>query len=162
MFSPCVLSFHLPYLPWPPWLVRQKVEIIISLSHRPRWPRQVVVVMCRCLCHWYYQAQLCQRKHSFHGYWVRGALAQMWPWLLRYNFVVMVPISLIWSSDQDFESYLFIAKATPQTLRMIVRLFWDVLRIHFLIFIWLSKYLFSPSLSFLLLWSIKRFFTMFS
>jgi len=29
------------YLPWSPWVVRHKIEMILSLSHCPRWPRQV-------------------------------------------------------------------------------------------------------------------------
>ena len=31
----------LPYLPWPPWAARHKIEMIPSLLRRPRWPRQV-------------------------------------------------------------------------------------------------------------------------
>jgi hypothetical protein len=29
------------YLPWPPWAMWQKIEMILSLSHHPRWTRQV-------------------------------------------------------------------------------------------------------------------------
>ncbi len=28
------------YLPWPPWVAQQEIETILSVSHRPRWPRQ--------------------------------------------------------------------------------------------------------------------------
>ncbi len=27
------------YLPWPPWVARQKIEMILSVSCPPRWPR---------------------------------------------------------------------------------------------------------------------------
>jgi hypothetical protein len=30
------------YLPWPPWAARQEIETILSVSHCPRWPRQVL------------------------------------------------------------------------------------------------------------------------
>jgi hypothetical protein len=29
------------HLPWPPWATRQEIETILSVSCRPRWPRQV-------------------------------------------------------------------------------------------------------------------------
>jgi hypothetical protein len=28
------------FLPWPPWATRQEIEIILSVLHHPRWPRQ--------------------------------------------------------------------------------------------------------------------------
>jgi len=36
----CLWVTHL-YLPWPTWAAWQKIETILSVSHRPRWPRQV-------------------------------------------------------------------------------------------------------------------------
>jgi hypothetical protein len=30
------------YLPWPPWVTRQKIETILSVSCRPRWSMQVL------------------------------------------------------------------------------------------------------------------------
>ncbi len=30
------------YLPWPPWSERREIETILSVSCRPRWPRQVL------------------------------------------------------------------------------------------------------------------------
>ncbi len=35
------------YLPWPPWATRQEIETILSVSHLPRWLRQVNSD-CRC------------------------------------------------------------------------------------------------------------------
>jgi hypothetical protein len=29
------------HLPWPPWATRQEIETILSVSCRPKWPRQV-------------------------------------------------------------------------------------------------------------------------
>ncbi len=29
------------YLPWPPWVMRQEIETILSVSCHPRWPRQI-------------------------------------------------------------------------------------------------------------------------
>jgi len=34
-------QLSLLYLPWPPWVVWQKIEMFLSLLCRPRWPRQV-------------------------------------------------------------------------------------------------------------------------
>ncbi len=28
------------YLPWPPWVMQQEIETILSVSCHPRWPRQ--------------------------------------------------------------------------------------------------------------------------
>jgi hypothetical protein len=39
--SPLVFPGQTMYLPWPPWAAQQKIEMILSLLHRPRWPRQV-------------------------------------------------------------------------------------------------------------------------
>jgi hypothetical protein len=39
------------YLPWPPWVAPQEIETILSVSHLPRWPRQVNSV-CRCHRHY--------------------------------------------------------------------------------------------------------------
>ncbi len=30
------------YLPWPPWVTQQEIETILSVSCRPRWPRQAL------------------------------------------------------------------------------------------------------------------------
>ncbi len=30
------------YLPWPRWVTEQEIETILSVLHRPRWPRQVL------------------------------------------------------------------------------------------------------------------------
>jgi hypothetical protein len=40
------------YLPWLPWVMRQEMETILSVSCRPRWPRQVNGDCCcrRCYC----------------------------------------------------------------------------------------------------------------
>jgi hypothetical protein len=29
-------------LPWPPWVMQQEIETILSVLHRPMWPRQVL------------------------------------------------------------------------------------------------------------------------
>jgi hypothetical protein len=30
------------HLPWPPWVMQQDIETILSLSRCPRWPRKVL------------------------------------------------------------------------------------------------------------------------
>ncbi len=39
------------YLPWPPWVMRQEIETILSVLCHPRWPMQV---NSDCRCHWHY------------------------------------------------------------------------------------------------------------
>ncbi len=41
-----VTWLSLLYLPWPPWAARQQIEMILSLSRCPRWPRQVQPCGC--------------------------------------------------------------------------------------------------------------------
>jgi hypothetical protein len=40
------------YLPWPPWVTRQEIETILSVSHHPRWPMQV---NSDCCCQQHYR-----------------------------------------------------------------------------------------------------------
>jgi hypothetical protein len=42
------------YLPWPPWMMRQKIETVISVMFR---------------CRWRYRAKLRQCKHRFNRYY---------------------------------------------------------------------------------------------
>jgi hypothetical protein len=41
-FSPIMLVIsRLPYLPLPSWMAQHQMEMILSMTHCPRWPRQI-------------------------------------------------------------------------------------------------------------------------
>ena len=57
------------YLPWLPWVVRHKIELILPVLCRPRWPRQVRKAISR---HNFagifaYKSRQCKPSISGHG-----------------------------------------------------------------------------------------------
>ena len=52
------------YLPWPPWATQQKIETILSVSCRPRWPRQVLCHVAAVAVTDSFAHKLCQSKRS--------------------------------------------------------------------------------------------------
>ncbi len=58
------------YLPWPPWVTRQEIETILSVSRRLRWPRQALfcVAVAGVILHTLpMETWLKSRKEANHG-----------------------------------------------------------------------------------------------